>query len=342
MARIRERWIGLWFEPAPAERLGMSRVLFFGALFLFYVRQDFSNWGDVSSAFLTRVWLFDVLHLPLFSKDSLVILQFIWKLSLAFSCIGLLTRFSTATAFLLGLYFLGLPNNFGKVHHYDQPLVFILGLMAFSRCGDSRSVDGFVASRRGPRTAARPPPSGEYTWPIRLVWLILALVFFAAGASKIRQSGLEWVASDNLATLLIQAHYHFTNSDPLVPWSLQLARYESICQSLAALTILLEVGYPLVLVSRVARWVWPPGTCLMLIGIRVLMGPNFEPFLICSLFWVPWDRVEVRLTDRFRARLGTTRRNDVTGSRSARGGCPARARGAEPDRHLVPTIGDRH
>jgi predicted DCC family thiol-disulfide oxidoreductase YuxK len=31
-------------------------------------------------------------------------------------------------------------------------------------------------------------------------------------------------------------------------------------------------------------------------GIRILMGPTFGPFLVCMLFWVPWERVGDRLS----------------------------------------------
>ena len=31
---------------------------------------------------------------------------------------------------------------------------------------------------------------------------------------------------------------------------------------------------------------------LLLVGVRLLLGPSFEMLLLCHLFWVPWDRVE--------------------------------------------------
>lgn len=85
---------------------------------------------------------------------------------------------------------------------------------------------------------------------------------------------------------------------------------------LAATTLAVEVGYPLALVSRKARWVLVPGTCGMLIGIRVLMGPSFPQLLICSLFWVPWDRLGARLRKaKARASKGVAdpRRSDPRG-----------------------------
>jgi hypothetical protein len=123
----------------------------------------------------------------------------------------------------------------------------------------------------------------------------MALVFFAAGLAKLRYSGLAWAASDNLAIILIEDNYPKGRTDPLTTWGLYLAQHGWLCRLLAAVTLVLELGYPLALVSQTARWAFVPGSCLMLIGIRLLMGPAFEQFLICSLFWLPWDRLGARL-----------------------------------------------
>ena len=128
--------------------------------------------------------------------DQLAVLQVIWKAALLLSCLGLFTRLSTATSFLLGAYLLGLPHNFGKTDHYDAVLVLILSIMACSRCGDSWSAHRLLSASR--RRAVERPVSGEYTWPIRLAQVMLSLVFFAAGVAKLRHAGLAWIASDKL------------------------------------------------------------------------------------------------------------------------------------------------
>lgn len=293
MQTFRKRWTRFWFEPVEPFNLGICRILFFGAFFLLYLPQDFSAWGDVSHSFWMPIWLFEAFHLPVFSSGLLSILQSIWKASLALSCLGFLTRASTVSSFLLGIYLLGLPHNFGKVHHFDALVVIVLGIMALSRCGDAYSMDRLIRRARQGRNLSvhRPPVSGEYTWPVRAVWLMLALIFFAAGVSKLRHSGLEWIFSDNMSIMLIQHHYHLPNADPLVSWGLALAQYKWLTWLLAAQTVVLEVSYPLALFSRRVRWVIVPGVFLMQVGIRVLLGPTFSQFLICNLFWVPWDRV---------------------------------------------------
>jgi len=165
-----------------------------------------------------------------------------------------------------------------------------MGVMAFSRCGDSWSVDRLIRLLRGWRDATKMSLmlSGEYTWPVRLVWVLFILVFFGAGMSKIRHSGLEWIFSDNMRYLLIRHHY---THEPLTSWGLYLAQYNWLCQLLAAATLVVEVGSPLALFSHKLRLIIIPGLFFMQIGIWTLMGVQFLAYLFCFLFWIPWDRL---------------------------------------------------
>lgn len=294
---LRERWLRFWFEPVEPLNLGLCRILFFGAFFLLYAvywQRDVSAWSEVSKSFWMPTPLFEILHLPVLSGSLLVVIQSVWKLSLASSCLGLFTRTSAVSSFVLGIYLLGLPHNFGKIEHSDAIVVIILGIMAVSRCGDACSLDRFIARvrQRGGASVERPRASGEYTWPVRAAWVMFALIFFAAGVSKLRHSGLEWIFSDNMANLLISASY--SDATPL-PIGFYASPYSWLPQLIAAGTVALEISYPLALFSRRARWIIVPGVFFMQVGISLFMGVDFYQFLICNLFWIPWDRVSQRL-----------------------------------------------
>ena len=305
-------WMRFWFAPKDPANLAVCRVLFFGSFFLFYLPVDFALWGDVADVFWWPTYPFGALDLPVFSASTLGVLGGLWKAALALSCIGLFTRASTATALVLGFYLLGLPHNMGKVYHTDALLVFIFGIMAVARCADVWSVDRWrkgrtphhVRGRLSGEGEAWPTASGEYRWPIRAVWLLFSLIFFAAGFAKMKDGGLAWVFSENMGQLLLKQQY---GNDVLVNWGVYIAQWPLLYQAMAGATVLLELGYPLALVSRRARWVFVPGMALAQIGIRVLMGPWFPQFLLCNLFWIPWDRLG--LVRRLRAR---TRRNVAT------------------------------
>lgn len=138
--------------------------------------------------------------------------------------------------------------------------------------------------------------SGEYRWPIRAVWVVMALIFFGAGFSKLRISGFQWIFSDNIAILLNQRNYNIESADPLTSWGLNIASHPWLCRALAAITIAAELFYPLALISRRARWVIVPTVFVMQVGIRVLMGIAFDEYLICNLFWISWSKWGERLT----------------------------------------------
>lgn len=297
METLRARWTHFWFEPVAADNLGLCRVLFYGLLFFFYLPKDFSEWAQVSRSFWMPIWLFQSFHIPLLTASQVWTLQVVWMVALALSCVGLLTRLSTGISFLIGVYLIGLPHNFGKTHHMDAILVFVLGIMFLSRCGDRRSLDCVIKRwRRGlvPGSPESNLKNGEYQWPVRMVWLVFCLIFFAAGALKIKYGGLSWVFSESFSNILIRQNYNL-NIPPLTNWGLWLARYGWLSRLLAACTLIIEVCCPVALFSGKARVILVPGVIVMLVFIRLLLGPAFVEVLICSLFWIPWHRLERRL-----------------------------------------------
>jgi hypothetical protein len=282
-------WNRFWFEPGPAARLALARAVFCLVAFFFYLFHDFSEWGT-AAPFWMPIWTFEKLHLTVPPPAAIVAAQIVWKLSLAMSGVGLFTRASTVTAAVLGTYLLGLPHNFGATQHYDTLIVFALWILAFSRAGDVRSLDALRARDRG--DVIRRSIDGEYAWPIRAMWVLTGLVFFGAGTSKLRHSGIEWALSDNLRLLLIRGYYHVSDGDPLTSWGLFIAHYSWLSRLVAASALALETFYIFVVFSwRLRRWVGGAGL-LFFVGIRMLMGPTFEPYLVCGLFLVPWHRVE--------------------------------------------------
>jgi predicted DCC family thiol-disulfide oxidoreductase YuxK len=124
------------------------------------------------------------------------------------------------------------------------------------------------------------------------------LIFFAAGFSKLRQSGLEWIFSDHLAILLVRHQYYVSDGEPLTAWGPVIASYPWAARTMAAVSVFTEFLYPLALFSVRARLILVPAGIMFLVGIRLLMGPTFEAFLICHAFWVPWAWLASRAPQR--------------------------------------------
>jgi hypothetical protein len=283
------RWSRFWFTPSSPVDLGVSRLFFFTGVFAIYTREDFSAWGAVSDAFWLPLPLFTILHLKPLSPDVLGALQVVWRVALVLSAVGLFTRISTIVASLLGAYLLGLPHNFGQTYHFDAVLVIAMCVLACSRAGDACSVDAWLRDDPGPKR------SGEYTWPIRAIWVAISLVFFSAGIAKLRYGGLEWITSDNISILLTRALYHVSDADPLTRAGLWIAGHRWLAHALAAAAVATEAAFPAALFSRHARLVLVPAATAMLIAIRLMMGPTFGGFLVVNVFWVPWYMVAARV-----------------------------------------------
>jgi hypothetical protein len=235
------------------------------------------------------VSLFRVLELGLPSAGALHALDTVWKVSLALACMGLFTRAASFVAFALGFYLLGVPHNFGKIHHSDAQLMFILAALALSRAGDHFSLDAWLARRRGRPPA--PARSGEYRWPIRLAWLSWILVYFSAGLNKLREAGLSWVSAGDMSNrLLLNQATHAPPTD----WGVWVAAQPALCLFVACLAFGTELSSPLALVNARARAVFIPTLGLMQLGIWLLMGVKFGSFVAAYIFWIPWRALAER------------------------------------------------
>jgi hypothetical protein len=305
------RWLTFWFEPSTPINLVVSRVLFFGLLLAVYWQEDFSAWAAVSRDFWMPLPVFKALHLSPMRLVSLHTVQIVWRVALALSAVGLATRLSTTVAFVLGFYLLGLPHNFGHTFHFDALLVIAMGVLACSRAGDWLSIDAWM------RESREPQPSGEYTWPLKMIWVATALVFFAAGLAKLRYGGPDWALSSNMSILLTRAAYHVSDADPLTRAGLWIAGHEWLSRGLAASALLIELSFVLALINRTARAILVPAAFGLLVGIRVLMGPTFGGFLVVNVFWVPWDAVGIWLT-----RIRSARQTRALANRPDVPACP--------------------
>lgn len=301
MKWLKAGWMRFWFTAAEPTNLAVCRILIYAVLLIRYLILPLKvgAFSQMSMAFWKPIPLLGHFMFPVLDGTWLKIFEVTWLISLGLCSVGLFTRLNTAVAFLLGFYLLWIPHNFGKLHHTDMITILVLGTMMLARCGDALSVDALLLKRRQGFSEIKRPVSGEYTWPIRTVWLIMATIFFAAGVAKLRHSGLAWVFSDNMAVKLIKMNFMaYIDYPPLLNWGLYLGRYVWLCQILAGVTLLAELTYPLVLFSRRARRLLAPAMFFIFLGSTLIFLPSFIELLACNVFYVPWDRVGVWLKSR--------------------------------------------
>ena len=279
--KIEDVWNHFWFQPEPPQALGVCRLLFFGGLFLAFVGTDFSSIPRVAEVLWlpTSFYRFLFPHGPLPATATLWI-EVIWKISLLTSAAGLLSRFSTLVAGLLGLYLIGLPYNFGKLDHSMAVAGLVLIMMPFSDCGRVWSADQWIAGWR--RRPWRPLLGEEARWPIQFARVAITLLMFSAGLNKLRTSGIPWVTSDTLQNYLLFEQ---------APVGLWLAQWPLVCHFVAASALFTEFTYPVALISKRLARVWVPTGMAMFTGIHFMMNISFFFLVYLNFFWLPWGRL---------------------------------------------------
>lgn len=301
--RLVERWESFWFRPMPATDLAVCRILFYGFLVVhsWTFRGIFFTDPDLYRAYWIPNSFHDTFGLSR-PGEWLGALSLVWTASLVLCCAGVFTRWSTKLAFALTLYCLSTPNQLGFASPEDAAAMLVTAALALSRCGDSYSVDAYLAARAG-----RPPPaeSGEYTWPIQFGRMMLSLVLMSTAIAKLYRSGLEWVFSTNLAYSMLDQWYHEYDLQRRalgIPIARAMLKHVWLAYAGAGFAIVMELGHPLALFNRWARWIWVPGGFLLLMGIRNFLGFMFGGLVILHVFWVPWSRIGAELQARMRRR----------------------------------------
>lgn len=309
--KLSSTFCGFFFKDGTTLNLGICRFAFYGAILCFYLGKDFSRWADAPDVLWHPIFIFDFFRIPVFSADILGLLGALWLLSLLLSALGLFTRFATFCSFVTGCYLLGMENSFAKTHHTESLVLLIFCILCFSRCGDGFSLDSVLKRRYGwwPFGLRVKGSSPEYQWPVKLIWVIITLIFCAAGISKLRNSGVEWVTSGYMATLFINKGLAGDRAEPLIVWlPFWLGGKIWLSSLLAGLTVLLECCAPLALVNKYLRAVIVPGLFFMVAGFWIVMGIPFPQWLAAFVFWVSWDNLVP-------GELGSSRERSVSTSR---------------------------
>jgi len=187
----------------------------------------------------------------------------------------------------------------GKVVHNDVLLLLCLFCLVPARHGDAWSLDAWLARRRA-GAAARPVPEQSvlYGWPVRLAMLLVAGTYCLTGLHKLQYSGIAW-AGDNLRWVL----YTASDSQNGNGLSLFVANHPLLAHLFAAGTLVLEVGFPIVLLWPAMRWLFVPGVVSLHAGIYATMRLNYVAMAATVVIvYVHWPSVVAWVQRRRQAR----------------------------------------
>lgn len=270
----------------------MVRVGVCGFILCEILLSSFSDLGRIPVMLLRPTGAMQILpwrfYDLLLTPAGMLALKSLMVLSLFGATIGCLTSLTTKSSALLFVFYEGLLRSFSHFNHDEMPAVYILIVLALSRCGDAFSFDSWRDKRR-----AR--PSGIiYGYPILLMRSLLAWSYFSSALIKIRIAGLSYLSPDNLPNLAIVHsldNLHDTHFR-LAFWLPHVREYTPI---VVALTVLWEFSFPLAIFFRRARVIILALGVFFHVGTLLFMNIFFPYHLAMYLVFVDWGRVRGRV-----------------------------------------------
>ena len=280
--------------PSSAFALGVVRSIVHGTFLISILFTSFPALGSLPVTVLRPIgamkflpWSFyDALQTP----TGMLILKVALVVSLLFGAAGFLTSISTKTSFLLVLFYQGLLRSYGHFNHDEMLAVYYLAVLAFTPCGDEFSVDHWWRKTRIER------PAFAYAYPILLMQLLMAWVYFSSALIKLRVAGFNYLSKDNLPVLAI-----FHSLDNLHDTSFKLAfwlpQVRDYLPFAVGLVLVWELLFPLAVFWRRARW-WILGFGVIFhLATLFVMNIFFPHQLAMYLIFVNWDRFKRPSTD---------------------------------------------
>ena len=277
-----EGWI---FQPGSARRLAAARI---GLCSLLAVRLSRPLYlqlaGQPRPLFrpISFMRLFPSMPGPAVVRA----VQAIAVVACLLAAAGAFARVSLPVAWLGAVFLNGLWTSVGQPMHNDTLPILAMVPLLVAPTADAWSVD---AVRRGLPAL---PNSTRYGWPLRTAMIVVAGAYFFSGFNKLVSSGPAWFLSGNLRWIM----YATSDSSPRpIRLAILLASHPIAANAMAALTLLVELGFPLVLWKPKAAWFFVPAVAMMHLGIWLTLRLDYSAWALTALaLFVPWELVAVR------------------------------------------------
>lgn len=281
------------------ERFNLAAVrIFFFACVVFTVNGSdyFLQWTKVPSEFWYPRGIMHLLSEPL-SSDVIAISFHAWRWLTLACLVGAFYRWVAPIWWLLGLIVMTNGHSYGYLGHVYMPVVLAGLPLCFSRASDALSFDHWK------KPSAYSDDGRLYVLPVRTIQTVLVLTYFAAGISKLRFGGLDWITGDTLRNYFIRSSLIFSDANHLAHvFQLNefLFRIPWLCNVLAFGAVTLELAMPLALWKRQLARLLIPAIVGLQIGIFFTIYVRFTPYVALLGAWINWhwlfQRIRVRPT----------------------------------------------
>src|SRR6266545_3599965 len=178
----------------------------------------------------------------------------------------------------------------------------------------------FCACWSGCRRGGWWSPSRRLGWPVRTAMVVVAGAYFFSGLAKLLHAGPGWVTSGNLRWVL----YASSDQQPVPnPYALFVADRPVLAHLLAAATLAVELGFPLVLWRPRLAWLFLPAAVALHAGIWLAMRLDYSAMAATALLVVvDWPSVLHAAAPRGHPAPGVERGGAPGGSGGPQGGPP--------------------
>lgn len=271
----------------------MVRAAVSSVFLIAILNTSFSDLGHLPATILRPAGIMQLLswrfYDSLLTPQGMTILKWTMVLSLSLSTIGYLTPLTTKTSALLVLFYQGLLRSFGHFNHDEMLGVYYMIILAFSPCGDGFSIDSLPGQREKKAEFA-------YGFPILLMWLLMAWVYFSSALIKLRVAGLSYFSPDNLPTLAIM-HSLDNLHDTQFRFAFWLPAIRQYLPFAVGFVLLWELLFPLAVLWKRARWYFLGFGVVFHLSTLFLMNIFFPYQLALYLVFVDWPRLTAWLAN---------------------------------------------
>ncbi|MBC7810113.1 MAG: HTTM domain-containing protein [Burkholderiales bacterium] len=284
--------------PTSAFTLGVFRALVCAVLLANALWEDLSNVTKLPLGLRQRMGTANWLPEAIFTNETLlIVIQLVTIITLVLGMLGLWTRLTLPTALVSTLLMGGIIRSMTSYYHINVATWWLLLILCWTPCADTFSIDAWRKRDTYAALRKRTPPM-VYGWARYACWVLLVLVYLAAGLNKLRQGGLLWWDATNLRSIVYRSALEPSDFDFAAGLVLENAP-DALFALLGITSLVIELGYASVLFSRRARWVFPALAAAMHIGIFLLQKIFFYDLVLLQLLFVDWERVYRWLQSKF-------------------------------------------
>jgi hypothetical protein len=284
--RRAEAWL---FAPGDPRRLAVLRIGLCGLLAVRLATGPYAELASQPAALFRPISFLRVLErMP--PRGLVVAVQVLAVAAAVLAAAGLWARVTLPLAWAAALPLVAMTSSLGKVVHNDVLLLLCLVPLLPARTGAVWAVRP-GGRKAPPRTP--PNPGVAFGWPVHTAMVVVAGAYFFSGLAKLLHAGPGWVTSGNLRWVL----YASSDQQPAPnPYALFVADRPALAHLLAAATLVVELGFPLVLWRPRLAWLFLPAAVALHAGIGLAMRLDYSVMAATAvLVMVDWPAVADRL-----------------------------------------------